>query len=213
SQVEAATSSVLARSPSGRSTGVTSNPARARLRDTASPWRDRMDGSVTRATLRPTLRRASSAPASPRMPAPTRMRYERGPRRTGMSIMGFAAGRLPALQVVEVALVVSPDLLDAVARELFEEGFGEHQRHHGLPHHARGGHRAHVAAFDHGLHRLLGRHVDRAQRLAQGRDRLHGGTDDDRLAVRHAALETARAVGAAVEAAGLVEEDLVVDLG
>src|SRR6266545_3876819 len=126
---------------------------------------------------------------------------------------GRAEGTLPALQVVEVALIVSPDLLDAVARELLEEGLGQHQRHHGLAHHSRGGHRADVAAFDHGFHRLLGRHIHGAEGLAQRRDRLHGGPHDDGLAVGHPALEAARAIGAPVEAAGGVEQDLVVDLG
>src|SRR5262249_52704521 len=144
SQVEAATSRVLARSPSGRSTVVTSKPAARRLAATVSPWSFRMPGSVTRAILRPTLRRPSSAPAWPSTPGPTRIRYERAPGLTGISILKACPGRLPALEVVEVPLVVPADLLDAVARELLQEGPGGDERHHGLAHPPRRGHRAHV---------------------------------------------------------------------
>src|SRR5215813_12863696 len=121
--------------------------------------------------------------------------------------------RLPALEVVEVALVVPADLLDAVARELLQEGLGEDERHHGLAHHPRRGHRAHVTALHHRLYRFLGRHVHRAERLAQRGDGLHGRTHDDGLAIGDAALEAARTVRAPIEAAVRVEEDLVVHLG
>ena len=58
-----------------------------RLRVTGSPCRRAIAASVTRTALRPTRSLASSAPTAARAPAPTRMRYERGPRLTGISIM------------------------------------------------------------------------------------------------------------------------------
>ena len=54
--------------------------------------------------------------------------------------------------------------------------------------------------------------VDRAKRLGQRRDRLQRGTDDERLAVRHPALDPSGAVGLAVPAPLLGPEDLVVRL-
>src|SRR5437867_7785344 len=53
--------------------------------------------------------------------------------------------------------------------------------------------------------------VHRLERRAEGRERLHRGPDDDRLPVRHSALQTARIVRLALEPALGVEEDLVVD--
>src|SRR5919202_366706 len=55
--------------------------------------------------------------------------------------------------------------------------------------------------------------VDRPQRLRQRRQRLHRRADHERLARRHPALEAARAVRLAIEAALIVVEDLVVGLG
>src|SRR6266542_2017468 len=40
---------------------------------------------------------------------------------------------LPALQVFQIRVVVAAHLVDAVAAELFEEGSGHHDGHHGLP--------------------------------------------------------------------------------
>src|SRR5512144_2516919 len=172
-----------------------------------------MVGSLTSTTRRPTPRLARCAPTVDRVPAPTRMGYERGPRLTGISIMtGALRPRLPAFEVFQVPLMVAADLLHAVAAELLEEGFREHDRHHGLPDHAGGGDRADVTPLHHRLDGLACIEVHRPERFAQGRDRLHGGPHDHRLAVGDAPFEPAGTVGAAVEAAVLVEENLVVDL-
>ena len=63
-----------------------------------------------------------------------------------------------------------------------------------------------VAAFDECLSRLAGIEVDRAQRPHERRQRLHGGANDERLAVRDPSLEAAGPVRRAA-AVGL---DLVV---
>src|SRR6266513_4641383 len=74
---------------------------------------------------------------------------------------------LPALQAVQIGVVVAADLLKAVAAELFEEGVGEDDRHHGLAHDAGRRHRADVAPLDNGLDRLFGREVHRLERRAE----------------------------------------------
>src|SRR3989475_4689794 len=76
---------------------------------------------------------------------------------------------------------------------------------------AGGGHGADVAPLDDRVHRLLRGEVHRLERRAEGRERLHRGPDDDRLAVRHSALEAAGVVRLALEPALGVEEDLIVD--
>src|SRR3984893_6326660 len=173
-----------------------------------------MVGSLTRTTRRPTPRLASCAPTIDSAPAPTRMGYERGPRLTGISItIGPLRPRLPAFEVVQISLVIAADLLDAVAAELLEEGLHENDRHHRFTDHPRGGDRADVAPLHHRLHRLACVQIHRAEGLSEGRDRLHGSADDHRLTVGDASFESARAVRPAVEAAFLVEQDLVVDLG
>ena len=53
---------------------------------------------------------------------------------------------------------------------------------------------------------------DGMERLHERRYRLHCRLDDEFLAVRHAALEAARAIRLAVDLARFVEEHLVVDL-
>src|SRR5712692_10631415 len=120
---------------------------------------------------------------------------------------------LPAFEVVQVTLMVAADLVHAVAAELVEKGGGQHDRHHRLADDAGRGHRAHVAALHDRLDGLLGLHVYGAQRLAQRREGLHGRAHDHGLAVGDAALEPAGAVGSALEAAVLVQQDLVVNLG
>src|SRR3990172_8459812 len=122
-----------------------------------------------------------------------------------------AARPLPALQAVQVGVVVAADLDETVADELLEERVGEHERDHRLAHDPRGGHGADVAALHHGLDRLLGGDVHRPERLAERGDGLHRGTDDHGLAVGHAALEAAGPVARPLEPALGVEQDLVVD--
>src|SRR5689334_18063164 len=102
------------------------------------------------------------------------------------------------------------DLVDAVTAELFEKRVGQHDRHHRFTDDAGGGHCTHVAALDHGLDRFLRGEINRLQRRPEGGQRLHGGADDDRLPVGHAALEAARVVRRAPEAVRGVEQDLVV---
>src|SRR5436190_2108602 len=106
--------------------------------------------------------------------------------------------------------MVVADLVEAVATELFEEGVGQHDGHHGLAHDAGGRHRADVAALDDRLHRLLGGEVHRPERRTQRGQRLHGCTHDDGLSVGHAPLETARVVRRAPEPVSGLELDLVV---
>ena len=91
-------------------------------------------------------------------------------------------------------------------------GRGQHQRHHRLAHHARRGHGAGVGALAQRLRGLLRGDVDRAQRLGERRQRLHGAAHDQRVAGGHAALHAAGAVGLAEVAALLGPEDLVVGL-
>src|SRR5260370_20994512 len=138
------------------------------------------------------------------------MRYERVRRLTGL-IIGASGSRLPAFRAAEVGVVVAPDLLAAVAADLPEQGLGEDDRHQGLAHDAGRRHGADVAALDDGLDRLLRGEVHRLERRAERGQGLHRGADDDRLAVRHPALEAAGVVGLALEAALGVEQDLVVD--
>jgi hypothetical protein len=104
------------------------------------------------------------------------------------------------------------DVVDVVAAELAAIRVGEYEGHHRLAHHPGGGHGGGVGALAQGLGRLLGLGVDRAQWLGQGRERLHGHPGHERLARGHATLEAARAVGLAVVAAFVGEEDLVVGL-
>src|SRR5207245_1154109 len=106
---------------------------------------------------------------------------------------------------------VAADLLDAVAPEFLEECVGENDGHHGLADDAGGGHGADVAPLDDRVHRLLRGEVHRLERRAEGRERLHRGPDDDRLAVRHSALQAAGVVRLALAPARGVEADLGVD--
>src|SRR5260370_3616658 len=138
------------------------------------------------------------------------MRYERVRRLTGL-IIGASGSRLPAFRAAEVGVVVAPDLLAAVAADLPEQGLGEDDRDDGLGEDAGGGEGADVAAVEEGLDRLLRGEVHRLERRAERGQGLHRGADDDRLAVRHPALEAAGVVGLALEAALGVEQDLVVD--
>ena len=114
------------------------------------------------------------------------------------------------------ALLVGLDraegVVDVVAAELLAVGAGEGEGDHRLADDAGGRDDGRVGALAHRLAGSLGLGVDRAKRLGQGRDRLDRGPHDQRLAVGHAALEPAGAVGLAVPAALLAEEDLVVGL-
>jgi hypothetical protein len=96
------------------------------------------------------------------------------------------------------------ELLPSRAREL--EG------RRGLGHHRERLDRGHVAPLDECLPRLAGLEVDGAQRPHQRRQRLHRRAHDHGLAVRDAALDPAREVRLAVEAAVGIGEDLVVRL-
>ena len=100
----------------------------------------------------------------------------------------------------QVRVDVATGLGQRVAAELLQYGAGQYQRHHRLDHHAGGGHRTHVGALvdRHGF--VAGGHVHGGQCARHGRDRLHRRADPQRLAVGHAALETAGAVGGAHDA-------------
>src|SRR6266568_402352 len=104
------------------------------------------------------------------------------------------------------------DVDDRVPAELLEERVGELPGDHRLADDRGGGHGAHVAPLVARLRRLARREVDGGQRREHRRDRLHVATDADRHAVRHPALEAARAVGGAVEALLLRPVDRVVEL-
>src|SRR5438445_3663242 len=170
------------------------------------------------------LPRRSSRNRSPTLwsaPDATTIRYDRLPRLTSTIIWIFLAirpgrvsrrpTRLPGFQASEIGLVVAPDLLESVAAELLQEGPGQDDGHHRLAHDAGGRDGADVAPLDHGLHRFLGCQIDRSQRRAERRERLHRRPGDHRLAVGHAALQAARVIRRAPEPALVVEEDLVVN--
>src|SRR2546426_8170622 len=170
------------------------------------------------------LPRRSSRNRSPTLwsaPDATTIRYDRLPRLTSTIIWIFPAirpgrvsrrpTRLPGFQASEIGLVVAPDLLESVAAELLQEGPGQDDGHHRLAHDAGGRDGADVAPLDHGFHRLLGCEIDRSQRRAERRERLHRRPGDHRLAVGHAALQAARVVRRAPEPALVVEQDLVVN--
>src|SRR5947209_6536608 len=155
------------------------------------------------------LPRRSSRNRSPTLwsaPDATTIRYDRLPRLTSTIIWIFLAirpgrvsrrpTRLPGFQASEIGLVVAPDLLESVAAELLQEGPGQDDGHHRLAHDAGGRDGADVAPLDHGLHRFLGCEIDRSQRRAERRERLHRRPGDHRLAVGHAAL--ARRPGSAI---------------
>src|SRR2546423_8156307 len=116
-----------------------------------------------------------------------------------------------AADLLPVALEIALDFSDRVAAELFQEGVGEHQRHHGLADHSGGMHDAHVGALVMRLHVLLGHQVNGGQWRAHGRDRLYRGPQVDRLAVGHAPGDAAGVV-AEVREAPLTPVDLVVEL-
>ena len=115
------------------------------------------------------------------------------------------SGRSPvraAATDAQVGLDVGAGLGQRVAAELLQRRARQHQRHHGLDDDAGGGHRAHVGALVDRDGLVAGGHVDGGQRARHRGDRLHRGAHPQRLAVGHAALETAGAVGRAHHAVG-----------
>ena len=114
---------------------------------------------------------------------------------------------LPAAQAFLVGAMVATNLFQAVAAEFLQKRVRDHDRHHRLADDPGRGYRTHIAALDHRLHHFLRREVDGLQRRSKGRQRLHGGTHDDRLPVGDAAFETTRVVRGPIESLGGVEDD------
>ena len=82
-----------------------------------------------------------------------------------------------------------------VPAELLGHSVGQHQSDHRLGDHPGRGHRGRVAALVDRLGRLAGLHVDGVEGARHRGDGLHRGADPEHLAVAHAALDAARAVG------------------
>src|SRR3989442_14129191 len=98
------------------------------------------------------------------------------------------------MKAAAVALDRGAEVVDVVVAELLAERVGEDEREHRLGNPARRGHDADIAAFDVGRRRLARAKVGRGQWLHERRDRFERDLENDVLAVRHAALQAARAV-------------------
>ena len=104
-------------------------------------------------------------------------------------LIGSAARRGSPAALRRVSATESPPNFSS-------DGVGEHQRDHRLHDDAAARHRAGVAALVDRDGGLAGRDVDRGERPRHGRDGLHRGAHPQHLAVGHAALDAAGAVGA-----------------
>ena len=134
------------------------------------------------------------------------------PMKPATTIARSLRARVPR-EPCEVCAVGGQHVVDVVAAERLSQAARELERDDRLGDDGgcRDGRR--VGALDERVGRFVGVEPGRAQRLHQGRDGLHRDPHDDRLAVRHAALDAARAVRRAVVAARIVVEELVVHLG
>ena len=101
----------------------------------------------------------------------------------------------------------------AVAAELLQHVLSDGEAHHRLGHDGRRGNGGVVGTLVDGLGRLAGGDVDGAKRLWNGWNRLHRGTHHNRLAVGHAAFDSARTIAQTCDAAIVANHHFVVRLG
>ena len=182
------------RTPGGAGTGTARSPSRSRRTTTAR--RAAPSRTTPRRHRRGERRRRGE---SRRPPSSTRAPAAAVARRTAAALTLTASaappGRPGQACGAEVGPQVAAGLGQRVAAELLQRRVGQHQRDHRLGHDTRGGHRADVGAL-----------VDRlaASPVATSTVRSARGTVEigfiatrtrTRLAVGHAALDAARAVG------------------
>src|SRR5688572_1285163 len=89
----------------------------------------------------------------------------------------------------EVAITISPELLEGIAAELLDRGLRDDERHHCLGDHTHCRHSSHITPLRDRLRGAPRGDVDRLQRTHQGADRLHRDAKHERLPGRDPPLE------------------------